>query len=82
MRSLLDDVSIVDDDDAVGTPSRVQPVCDHYGGRSLREDVEGLLHHRFGGKVQCGRRLVEQEEARLHERRSRQGDQLTLTCRQ
>lgn len=62
MGALLDDVTVVEDDDLVGITDGTQTVGDDEGGAPLHEGVHATLHHLLGTGVDTGGRLVENED--------------------
>src|SRR6267154_6454908 len=82
MGTLLDDLAAVEHQDAVEAAHRRQPVRDHDRGASLHEPLHRLLDQglRFG--IEARRRLVEDQNRRVCEKRARQRDALPLAARQ
>ena len=81
MRSLLDDVSSVDDVDAVGVEDRRQPVRDGKGRPAHHELVERRLHDLLALRIERRRRLVEDQNAWILQDGACDRDALTLTAR-
>src|SRR5574337_253798 len=74
MRSLLDDLSLVDDIDAMCRPHRTQPMCNDED-RTLLTDLRHVpLDYRFGFIVQCAGRFIENQNTRVRDQSPRNGN--------
>jgi len=82
VRAGLGHATVVHHDDPVSARRRGQPVRDHDRGAPRGQRVGRGVHRRLRGQVERGSRLVEQQDVRVGELRSRQCDQLALTGRQ
>src|SRR5712691_1769011 len=82
MGALLDDLAAVELQNPVEAAHRRQPVRDYDRGASLHQPLHRLLDQglRFG--IEARRRLVEDQNRRVGEKRARQSDALPLTARQ
>ena len=76
----LDDVSLLDDQDLVGAADGGEAMGDDKGGAALHEEVEAVLDHGFGLGVEGAGGFVENEDARVGENGTGDGDALTLAA--
>src|SRR5919201_240320 len=76
--ALLEDASILEDDDAIGVDDRGKPMryCKHRA--PLRQTRERLLYERLALGIERGSGLIENEDGRVHEDAARDGDPLPL----
>src|SRR5688572_27817073 len=81
MRAALDDAPAVVDEDPVGAQDRREPVSDGDGGAALHQSLEGGLDEPLGHRVERGRRLVQDEDARILEQHPGDRDPLLLAAR-
>jgi hypothetical protein len=77
--SLLDDPPVVQHDDEVGTPDRRQPVRDDEGRAAGEKAAQPALDASLRSDVDRRRSLVEDEDARIREQGTGEGDELALT---
>jgi hypothetical protein len=82
VRALLGDLALVEHDDSPGLPDRRQPVRDHDRGATCQQTAQPLLDARLSPDVYVRRGLVEDQDARVGDRRARERDQLPLTRRE
>ena len=82
VRALVDDAALVDDEDAVGVADRREAMRDHEGRAALHEPREGVLHGGLALGVESARGLVEEQDRRVLEQGSRDGDPLALPAGQ
>ena len=82
MRSLLDDLAVLEDDDQVGVADRRQAVRDDERGPAVQQAAERVLDLPFGADVDRARRLVEDQDPRVGEQRPRERDELALAERE
>src|SRR6185312_1783013 len=80
VRPRLDDPPALEHDDPMRVPHRAQPVRDHERGASDEELVEALLHGPLGFRIECARRLVEEQDRRSVVQRARDRDPLLLAA--
>ena len=78
MSSLLNDSTLVDDEDIVRLADRRKAVSDHEIRSALHKVVHGLLNLSFGSRVERARRFVKNENFRVGENRSRNRQKLFL----
>jgi hypothetical protein len=78
MRPLFDDLSFVDNNDAMRGPNRTQPMRNDKDRTSLADLRHIPLDHRFGFIVQCAGRLIENQNTGIRDQGPRNGDPLTL----
>ena len=78
MRALLDDVSVIEHQDAVAFEHRGKAMRDHDCRASLHQPVERRLHQRLALGIECGRRFIEQQQRRIAEDGARDRDALAL----
>jgi len=64
--------------DAVGLEHRGQPVCDHQRGAPRHQALQRLLHRTLALRVQRAGGLVQQQDRRVLEQRTRDRDALLL----
>ncbi len=64
-RAELHDPAVVEHADRVAALERGQPVGDDYAGPAVEQSVDGVLEDRLGGRVEAGRRLVEDDHRRV-----------------
>src|SRR5690349_9055545 len=74
------DLAVFEDDEAVGIAERAQAVGDGEGGPALDQAGDGVLDLLLGVSVHGGRRLVQDEDARVVKDGTRDGDTLTLAA--
>ena len=82
VRSGLDHLPALQDDDPVGGFGRLQPVGDDDVVRPLRHLLHRRGDPRLGDEVEIRRGLVEQQDDRVDELGSSERDQLALTGRE
>ena len=82
MRALLDDHTVLEDDDQVGVADRRQPVRDHERGAVGEQRAERALDPPLRADVDRRGRLVEDQDAGIGEQRPRERDQLPLAERE
>ena len=78
MAAGLDDRPVVEHQDAVRSDHARQPVREDEGGAALHQPVERLLDDRLVLRVHRGQRLVEDQDRRIAEQRTGDGDALPL----
>src|SRR5918999_1485779 len=78
VRPLLDDASLLEHDDEIGVANRREAVGDDDGGTAGQEPPQGELDLALGADVDAGRGFVENEDARVGEKRPRESDELPL----
>src|SRR3954447_9655197 len=81
MRSALDDDAAIEHHDLVRTTDRREPMGDHERGAALHQTFQRALYEplRFG--VERGRGLIEDENRRIFEQRTRNREPLPLSAR-
>src|SRR5215207_4991125 len=80
MRAFLDKPALVEDEDAVGGPDGGEPVGDDERRAAPHEAIERLLHGALALGVEGGRRLVEEEDRRVLQDCTGDGDALALAA--
>src|SRR5512137_88923 len=75
------DASLAQDNDQVCPADLRQAVSDDEGGASLRSGGDGTLDFVFGGAVDGGGRIVEDQDARVGKKCARQRQSLALPAR-
>src|SRR5439155_1316885 len=75
---LLDDLSMLEDDDQVRVADGRETVRDDERGASGEQQAKGLLDLPFRADVDRRGRLVEDEDPRVREQRARKRDELAL----
>jgi len=80
--ALLHDAAVLEHDDQVGTTDRRETVSDDERGPVLEQQAQRLLDLPLGADVDRGRRLVEDQDARVRQERARERDELPLAERQ
>lgn len=65
MRAFFNNLSIVNDNDFVGVLNGRQAMGDNKNGTILHQVVNGFLNHGFRLVVQCGSRLVQNDNRRI-----------------
>ena len=78
MLALLDDAAVAQDQNEVGVDDRGQAVGDDEARPAAHKAVHGLLDEKLRARVDIGRRLVEDQQLPLREKRARDGQQLLL----
>ena len=78
MGSLLDDLTVLEDDDEIRAADGRETVRDDESGPAREQDPECLLDLPLGADVDRRRRLVENQDARVGEQSTRDRDELTL----
>ena len=81
VRTLLDDVAVLHDEDDVGVADRRQAVRDDEAGPVAAQRGHRVLDQQLGPGVDRRRRLVEDQQLRCGEERPRDGEQLLLARR-
>ena len=76
--ALFDDAAFFHDDDDVGVANRGQAVRDDEGRAALAQGVHGLLDVHLGAGIDRRGGLVEDEQRRLSQEGTRDGDELAL----
>src|ERR1700704_2278751 len=78
--ALLDDSALVQHQDAGGALHRGEPVGDDEGRAALRQAGQRLLDRKLAFRVQRARRLVEQQDGRIAQKRAGERDALALAA--
>lgn len=78
MGALLDDVTVVEDDDLVGIADGTEAVGNDEGGASLHDGVHTSLYQLFGTGVDTGGRLVEDQDGGIGNGSTGNGKELAL----
>ena len=76
----FDDTAAVEHEDARGVPDRGKPVGDDEGGAAPHHLVERRRYLCLGGGIERARRLVEDQDRRIFQQRSRNGEPLALAA--
>src|SRR5262249_12503463 len=71
VRAALDDLPVLEDENLVGALDGRQAMGDDERGPSLAQRPEAVLNHRLAFAVEARRRLVQDEDARVGENRTR-----------
>ena len=74
VRTLLDDSALVHHDDGVGVADCREAVRDHETGATMTKLRHGLLDQDFSTGIDVARRLVEDEDALVRQKRARDGE--------
>ena len=82
MAAALDDVALVQDQDAVAIDHAREPVCEDQRGSASHEPVERLLDHGLVLGVDGGQCLVQHEQRRVAQERAGDRHALTLPARE
>src|SRR5690606_30499378 len=82
VRPGLDDATVVEDEDPVRALDRRQTVRDDERRATTAERTQAVADERLALAVEAGRRLVEQQDARVRENGARDAYALPLTTRQ
>ena len=82
MAARLDDCADFDEMNAVRLDNRVQAMRNDKGRPSFTQAADGVVHLALGFAVERGCRLVEQDQPRILEHGSRNGDALPLSGRE
>ena len=82
MRAARGDPPVVEHDDLVGERDRREPVRDDERRAVPRRRAQADPDLRLGGRVDRGRRVVEDEDPRVDRERSRDRDALALAARE
>ena len=79
VRALLDDLTVLEDDDQVGAPDRRETMGDDERRPPGQQAAQAELDPPLGADVDARRRLVQDEDARVGQERPREGDELPLS---
>ena len=71
---------ILDHKDLIGPTDGGEPVSDHEGRAPVHEHLQAFLDQSFGFGVEAGGRLIQDEDSRVGEYRSRDRDSLPLAA--
>ena len=82
MRSLLDDLPVLEHDDQVGVADRREPVGDDERRAAVQQAAQRALDLPLGADVDRARRLVEDQDPRVGEQRPCERDELPLAERE
>src|SRR5215831_3261091 len=82
MGAVLRQTAAVDRDEAVASPHRGQPMRNDEDRAALGNPRHVLLDDALAFIVECARRLVEDQDARLSNESARDGEALALAARQ
>ena len=82
MGAALDDAAVVENEDQVGVDDRGQPVRDRQRRAVLRDPLEFRLDRLLRLRVERGRGLVEDQDARILEHGARDRDPLLFAARE
>ena len=82
MAARLDRAPVLHDIDPVGMRYRVQPVRDRQCRAALAEMFHRLAHLQLGFRVERSSRLIKQDDRRIFDERTCNGDPLPLPPRQ
>lgn len=82
MRPVLDEAPAVDREDAVGTAYCRKAVSDHDGGAPLANAPHVVLDDPLALVVECARRFVEDQDARVGDEGAGDCDPLPLSARE
>ena len=80
MRAFLNNPAIVNDDDFVSVLNGRQAMGDNKDRTVLHQVVNGFLNHGFRLVVQCGSRLVQNDNRRIFDKRPRYCNPLFLSA--
>src|SRR4029079_18723174 len=80
--ALLDDRSVLEDDDEVRVADGRETVGDDERGAAVEQAAQRALDASLGADVDRARGLVEEEEARVGEQRPTERDELALAQRE
>src|SRR5437660_670530 len=75
---MLDDATLLEDDDLVAAVDGLETVRDHDAGAPMQERVDGALDPTLGRWVETGRGLIEDHQARFAQERPGESEQLRL----
>src|SRR5208283_3214606 len=78
----LDDLAMVEDENAIGVPHRGEAMRDHEGRAALGRRRKRLLYLPLRRRVERARRLVEDHDRRVLEQRASNRQALTLAARE
>lgn len=82
MAAILDDPALVDSKNAVAVADGREPVRDDEHRASLHDPLHALLDDPLALVIQSAGRFVKNENARIHDQRTGNGDPLPLPSRQ
>ena len=82
MRPLLYDAAVLEDDDQIGVADGGEAVRDDEGRPPGEERPQSHLDAPLGADVDARGRLVEDEDPRIGEQGTREGDELSLAERE
>jgi hypothetical protein len=80
MRAVLDDAAFLDRDDPVAVAHGGEPVRDDEHGAAMHDALHVLLDDALAFIIERAGRLVEDQDARIHDQRARDGDALALAA--
>src|SRR5688500_11671680 len=81
MRPVVEQDSMAEHQDLVAVAHGGKAMCDDHRGLALARFLDGLLHDVLTHRVQCGGRLIEDDDARLLRKGSRDANALALAAR-
>ena len=82
VRPFFDNFALVDHINPMGWPHRAEPMRDDEDGSSLANLRHVLLDDGFGFVIQCARRFIENQNARIGDQGSCDGNALPLSTRE
>ena len=82
MLSALYDPPLIHDQNLIGISHGCEPVGDHYHGFAPDKFGQGLLHLLFIFRVKAGGGLIKNDDRRVFQNRSGNGNPLALSTRQ
>ncbi len=82
MRSLLDQMSLVEHENTVGLRHRRQPVRDHQRRAALHDLIERALHQGLAFGIERAGRFVKKQDRRIAKERTGNCDALALSGRE
>src|SRR5262249_59121398 len=81
-RAAFGDAPVAKHQNAAGVADGRQPMRNHESGTALHHFVEREIDAAFGERIECARRLVEDQNRRVFQERAGDGESLTLATRQ
>ncbi len=79
MRAALDDAALIENEDPVRMSHGGKPMRDDDAGAPMHQSLERFVHEAFTFAVECRSGFIEQQDSRVRQNRTGDGDALTLT---
>src|ERR1700748_1023634 len=78
MSSTLNDASVLNHQDLIGSANRGEPVCNHKNSTALHQEIETALNQGFGFGIERAGGFIKDEDTRIGQNGPRDRNALTL----